>query len=186
MFASAATALFSVGSTMPGWGVGLSTASAWVSDYRALQRRCSLWRATTQAFPEVVLAPPSRMKVARDLRFHWSYVGRQVIQIFDCEMRLRPHYSPEVSRMALAIAASQKITGDKAAAAAEAAQIASPLQTGSVGCHAPARHDADFDDVANGDLGREGARLTDVAKAFSESAFVSHPLARLQPAPSNA
>ncbi|WP_328884617.1 DUF6545 domain-containing protein [Streptomyces sp. NBC_00299] len=171
---------------MPGWVAGLSTASAWVSDDRTFQRRHPLWRAMTKALPAVVLEPPSRRKVARDLRFYMFYMGRQVIEIFDCEMRLRPHYSPEASRMALAIAASQKITGDKAAAAAVAAQVGAAPQAGSAGDHAPARHDTDFDDVAKGDLEREGARMPGVAGAFSESVLVSHTLTRLQLAPANA
>ncbi|MFJ9580800.1 MAB_1171c family putative transporter [Streptomyces sp. NPDC101191] len=185
MFASLAAALFAAGFTMPAWGVGLGKTTAWVSNYRTFQRRYPLWQAITEAFPEVVLdAPPaSRRELARDLEF---FLGRQVIELLDGEMRLRPHYTEEVSRIAREIAAAHNITGSKADAAEEAAQIAAALQAQSAGHEPQAGRGTDFDDSANGDLGQEGARLTQVAEAFRNSVVVPAVLERLRPATADA
>ncbi|MGW1917065.1 MAB_1171c family putative transporter [Streptomyces sp. NPDC002076] len=179
MFASVSAALFAVGFTMPAWGVGLGRAMAWMSDYRTFHRRYPLWQAITHAFPEVVLvAPPaSRRELARDLRF---FLGRQVIEILDGEMRLRPHHDPEISRMTREIAAAQSVTGDEADAVVEAARLAAALQARSTGREASGGHGTDFDDAANGDLNKEGARLTRVADAFSTSTVIPAVLERLQ------
>lgn len=185
MFASVAAALFAVGFTMPAWGVGLSRAMAWISDYRTFHRRYPLWQAITRTFPEVVLvAPPaSRRELARDLRF---FLGRQVIEILDGEMRLRSHHDAEISRMTREIAATQTITGDEADAVVEAAQIAAALQARATGHGVPEGHGTGFDDAANGDLDKEGARLTQVADAFSTSTVVPAVLKRLQSATTDA
>ncbi|MFF7355381.1 MAB_1171c family putative transporter [Streptomyces filipinensis] len=185
MFASVSAALFAIGFTMPAWGVGLGRAMAWMYDYRTFHRRYPLWQAITRAFPEVVLvAPPaSRRELARDLRF---FLGRQVIEILDGEMRLRPHHDPEISRMTREVAAHQKITGDEADAVVEAAQIAAALQARSTGHEASGGHGTDFDDAANGDLNKEGARLTRVADAFSTSPVIPAVLERLQSAKTDA
>ncbi|MFF4549344.1 MAB_1171c family putative transporter [Streptomyces sp. NPDC001435] len=179
MFASVAAALFAVGFTMPAWGVGLGRVTAWISDYRTFHRRYPLWQAITHAFPEVVLvAPPaSRRELARDLPF---FLSRQVIEILDGEMRLRPYHDAEISRMAREIVAAQNITGDEADAVTEAAQIAAALQARSAGHDASEGHGPDFDDVANGDLNKEGARLAQVAEAFSTSNVIPAILKRLQ------
>ncbi|MGW2652020.1 MAB_1171c family putative transporter, partial [Streptomyces sp. NPDC001393] len=184
-FASVSAALFAVGFTMPAWGVGLGRAMAWMSDYRTFHRHYPLWQAITRAFPEVVLvAPPaSRRELAPDLRF---FLGRQVIEILDGDMRLRPHHDPEISRMTREVAANQNITGDEADAVAEAAQIAAALQARSTGHEASGGHGTDIDDAANGDLNKEGARLTRVADAFSTSTVIPAVLERLRSAKTDA
>ncbi|MGW2641615.1 MAB_1171c family putative transporter [Streptomyces sp. NPDC001348] len=185
MFASVSAALFAVGFTMPAWGVGLSRATAWISDYRTFRRRYPLWQAITQAFPEVVLVTPpaSRRELVGDLRF---FLGRQVIEILDGEMRLRSHLDTDLSRMTREIVAKQNITGDEAVAVAEAAQIAAALQARSSGHDASEGHGTDLDDAADGDLDKEGARLTQVAVAFSTSTVIPAVLKRLQSATTDA
>ncbi|MFE1444418.1 MAB_1171c family putative transporter [Streptomyces sp. NPDC058739] len=166
MSASVAAALFSVGFTMPAWGAGLSEARAWVSDYRAFQRRYPLWLAITRVFPEVVLvAPPaSRSELARDLRF---FLGRQLIEILDGEMRLRPHYDPVVGDTVREVAAARNIADAQAGALEEAAQVAVALRARSAGQDVPTGRPTVPDDPANGDLNKEGARLSMVAEAFT-------------------
>ncbi|MFI0806360.1 MAB_1171c family putative transporter [Streptomyces echinatus] len=185
MFASVSAALFAVGFTMPAWGVGLDRATARISDYRTFHRRYPLWLAITRAFPEVVLvAPPaSRRELVGDLRF---FLGRQVIEILDGEMRLRSHLDTDISRMTREIAAKQNITGDEAVAVAEAAQIAAALQARSTGHDVSDGHGTDLDDAANGDLDKESARLTQVAVAFSTSTVIPAVLKRLQSATTDA
>ncbi|MEU8587512.1 MAB_1171c family putative transporter [Streptomyces sp. NPDC048664] len=185
MFASVAAALFAVGFTMPAWGVGLGRALSWMSDYRTFHRRYPLWQAITRAFPEVVLLPPptSRRELARDLRF---FLGRQVIEMLDGEMRLRPHHDADISRMTRDLAATHHLTGDEADAVTEAAHIAAALQARSTGHGVPEGHGTDFDDAAGGDLNEEGARLTRVADAFRTSPVIPAVLERLQSAKADA
>ncbi|MER6733802.1 DUF6545 domain-containing protein [Streptomyces puniciscabiei] len=72
----------------------------------------------------------SRRELARDRRF---FLGRQVIEILDGEMKLRPHHDPEISHMTREVAAHQNITGNEADAVVEAAQIGATLQARSAG-----------------------------------------------------
>ncbi|MFD8373565.1 MAB_1171c family putative transporter [Streptomyces sp. NPDC059688] len=177
MFASAAAALFAIGFTMPVWGVGMSTTASWISGYLAFQRRYPLWQAITRAFPEIVLVPPpsSRLELARELSF---YQNRQVIEILDGEMRLRPHYDTAISELTRKEFAGRRITGIQAEALVEAVQLAAALQAHVVGRELPLRSETDVRESTDGDLAKEATRLVRVAEALL-SPVVPAVLARL-------
>ncbi|TLS46115.1 hypothetical protein FE633_11260 [Streptomyces montanus] len=181
MFASLSAVLFAVGFTMPAWGVGLDRTTEWISQYRTFHRRYPLWEAITNAFPELVLYPPpaSRKQLARDLRLlHY----RQFIEIRDGEMQLRPHYDPEVTRIARDLAAARGITGDMREAVTEAAQIAAVLHARATGQEVPPSQNTLLHDPAEGDLRKEGIWLTQVADAFRTSPVIPAVLERLEAA----
>jgi hypothetical protein len=179
MFASAAAALFAIGFTMPVWGVRLSATTSWMADYRAFWRCYPLWQAITQTFPEVVLVPTpaSRLELARELAF---YQGRQVIEILDGEMRLRPHFRAATRDLARTLCAEHHITGARADALEDAVQIAAALRAHSAGQEAPRQTEYE-PESADGDLGKEAVRLAHVADAFRASPLVPAALARLTP-----
>ncbi|MGW1895100.1 MAB_1171c family putative transporter [Streptomyces sp. NPDC002004] len=185
MFASVSAALFAIGFTMPAWGVAVSRARTWVSDYRTFRRRHPLWQAITDAFPDVVLvAPPaSRRELARELHF---FLGRQVIEILDGEMRLRPHFDTEVRRAARELAEARGATSTEADSVAEAAQITAALHMRASGQGTQLGQENDFMDTADGDLHEEGARITRVADAFRTSPVIPAVVARLQPSRADA
>ena len=96
MSASVSAALFAVGFTMPAWGAGVSKVRDFAVAFRAYRRLYPLWYAIAQQFPDVVLFPPvprtARWRVA-DLRL---LAGRQVIEVREGRLALRPHDDPEV------------------------------------------------------------------------------------------
>lgn len=179
MFASVAAALFAIGFTMPVWGVRLSAAMSWMADYRAFWRRYPLWQAITQTFPEVVLVPPpaSRLELARELAF---FQGRQVIEILDGEMRLRPHFTAATRDLTRGLCAEHHITGARADALEDAVQIAAALRAHTAGQKAPQQTEYEAES-ADGDLSKEAVRMVQVADAFSASLLVPAALARLTP-----
>ncbi|MFD6465381.1 MAB_1171c family putative transporter [Streptomyces goshikiensis] len=96
MSASVAAAAFSIGFTMPAWGVGVTRARGFVGDFRAYRQLYPLWRDMAQAFPEIVLLPATSRQTRWSIRTLPRLVGRQVIEVRDGRLALRPHYDTEV------------------------------------------------------------------------------------------
>ncbi|WP_327064491.1 MAB_1171c family putative transporter [Kitasatospora sp. NBC_01302] len=94
--ASVSAALFSLGFTMPAWGAGVSQLRDLTAVYRSYQRLYPLWRDLAVAFPELVLmfAPTERTN-RWSLRTAHRIFGRQVIELCDGSIALRPHHGPE-------------------------------------------------------------------------------------------
>ncbi|MFJ5952581.1 MAB_1171c family putative transporter [Streptomyces noursei] len=100
MSASVAAALFSVGFTMPAWGVGLDRSREFVAGFRAYRRLYPLWQAIASTFPEVVLFPPTPRQTRWTARNVHLLLRRQVIEIRDGRLALRPQDDPEVEHTA--------------------------------------------------------------------------------------
>ncbi|WP_432093344.1 MAB_1171c family putative transporter [Streptomyces sp. bgisy100] len=168
MSASVSAWLFAAGFTMPAWGVGLDRARERVSQYRAYRRLQPLWSALTRAFPEVILFPdlypenPRRALRDDDLAF---LVSRQVIEIRDAQLALRPYVDPEVSRTARSFGAARGLSADHTEAIAEAAQIKSALRAMEHGRSGQYAVTVPHDPAA-GDMGGERDWLIRVAEAF--------------------
>ncbi|MER6316466.1 MAB_1171c family putative transporter [Streptomyces sp. NPDC001581] len=96
MSASVAAAAFSVGFTMPAWGVGVSRTRRFYTDYRAYKQLYPLWRDLTCAFPEIVLLPSRPRQTRWSLRALPQLLGRQVIEVRDGRLALRPQTDAEV------------------------------------------------------------------------------------------
>ncbi|HEX6358264.1 MAB_1171c family putative transporter [Actinophytocola sp.] len=124
-----------IGLTVPGWGPRLTAVARWARGYRAHHRLHPLWSALTERFPHV------RMPLGRswlggawderwaphprdlDLRLHL-----RVIQIWDARRALLDYCDPADYEAELRRARADGLTGDAAAAAAEAAMLASALR----------------------------------------------------------
>ncbi|MGP3949921.1 MAB_1171c family putative transporter [Streptomyces sp. 7N604] len=172
MSASVSAFLFAVGFTMPAWGVGWDRARTWVMDYRSYQRLHPLWSVIAREFPDLVLYPPaSRLArwAARDVTF---LLGRQIIEIRDGQLALRPYYHPDVADTARQLGEARNLTGDRLKAVVEAAQIAAALKARASGTGTPGRETVTPHDPAEGDLREEGAWLALVADAFHRSPIV--------------
>ena len=180
MCASVAAWMFAVGFTMPAWGVGWENARERVRDYRAYRKLHPLWAALTSTFPEVVLLPdlypshPWRALRHEDLSF---LVRRQIIEIRDSQLALRPHYDPAVAETArkLGTTKPKRRLGtakgthtDQVEAIVEAAQIKAALRAKAAGKEQ--HHSADVPhDPAAGDMDIERDWLIRVAAAFQRS-----------------
>lgn len=165
MAASVSAALFAIGFTMPVWGVRISAAAAWIHRYRAFRRRQPLWGAITRAFPEIVLVPPpaSRVELVRELDF---FLGRQVIEILDGEMRLRAQYDGGIGELARDVCTAHRLTGVRAEALEDALQIAAALRAHAAGRDTHPGQRTQVHDTTDGNLDQEAARLVRVAEAF--------------------
>ncbi|MCX4751555.1 hypothetical protein OG455_39670 [Kitasatospora sp. NBC_01287] len=100
MSASVSAALFAVGFTMPAWGAGVSRGREFAATYRAYRRLYPLWHAIAEQFPEIVLFPPTPRTARRGAGELRRLVGRQVIEIRDGRLALRPHDDPELGHTA--------------------------------------------------------------------------------------
>ncbi|MFE3325906.1 MAB_1171c family putative transporter [Streptomyces sp. NPDC059176] len=180
MSASVSAWAFSLGFTMPAWGVGLDRARERARNYLAYRRLEPLWSALTRAFPEVVLLPdlypenPRRALGHDDLAF---LVNRQVIEIRDGQLALQPYVDPAVAHAARDACTARKVPPGQAQAVIEAARIKTALQAladGEDRSHAAAvPHDP-----AAGDLAGERDWLIRVADAFRRDDVVRHVVAQ--------
>lgn len=174
MCASVSAWLFSLGFTMPAWGVGFDRARERARNYIAYRRLHPLWVALTRAFPEVVLFPdlhpdnPRRALRDDDLAF---LVNRQVIEIRDGQLALQPYFDRAVAQSARDITAARKVPADQVEAIIEAAQIKAALQALKDG--GDPTHAADVPhDPAAGDMTGERDWLIRVADAFRRNDVV--------------
>ncbi|MFE1873852.1 DUF6545 domain-containing protein [Streptomyces sp. NPDC059496] len=94
--ANVAAAAFSVGFTGPARDVGVSRVREFVADYRAYRQLHPLWRDMIQAFPERVFLPTSSRQARWSMRTLPRLVGRQVIEVRDGRLPLRPYDDAEV------------------------------------------------------------------------------------------
>ncbi|MFE5864315.1 MAB_1171c family putative transporter [Streptomyces virginiae] len=100
MSASVAAAAFSIGFTMPAWGVGVSRGREFALDYRAYRQLYPLWRDMAYAFPEIVLLAPAPRQTRWSIRTLPRLLRRQVIEVRDGRLALRPHDDAEVEHTA--------------------------------------------------------------------------------------
>ncbi|MEZ0070286.1 hypothetical protein ABIA32_006338 [Streptacidiphilus sp. MAP12-20] len=96
MSASVCAALFSVGFTMPAWGAGVARVRELSSVYRRYQRIYPLWKDVTDHLPGIVLFPVTPRTTHWSLSNLWRLVGRQVIEVRDGKLAVRPKGDPEV------------------------------------------------------------------------------------------
>ncbi|MGP4002777.1 MAB_1171c family putative transporter [Streptomyces sp. 8N706] len=179
MSASVSAVLFAVGFTMPAWGAGLDNARDWVTQYRSYRRLHPLWAAVGRVFPEIVLYPDSSRRAFRDLKF---LVGRQIIEIRDGQLALRPYYDPSVARTARELGEAKGITGDELEAVVEAARLAAALHARTSGAGTTAHAAEAPHDPAAGDIREEALWLIRVADAYRRCPVVKATLDRVQAA----
>jgi hypothetical protein len=90
--ASGGEILYLIGWTMPSWGPRLSSAWAWIADYRAHRQLYGLWAALYRLTPQIALDPPrSRISDILNIRDLGFRLHRRVIEIQDGYLALRPY-----------------------------------------------------------------------------------------------
>ncbi|MEU1943957.1 MAB_1171c family putative transporter [Streptomyces sp. NPDC059474] len=160
-----------VGLTMPSWG---PTASEWhrrVRNFINYQRLYALWRALTEAYPHLVLEPQNSAPLVRIMPRNISYrLYREVIEIQDGLLALRPYMDAEITARARQSARQAGLSGEALRAAVQAtvvrqalrAKYADPGPRSGEGPPAVEPYGS-----RSGDYGAEVAWLLGVARAFS-------------------
>jgi Family of unknown function (DUF6545) len=132
---------------------------------RALRQLRPLHSALQEAVPEVTGMAACRFWPAASFRLH-----RQVIQIRDTALALRPYRDPQVVMAATQAARAAGLAGGDLAAAVEASVLSAAMRARAAGhpMRNAAGH-ADLSPVARADLRSEAACLVKVARAFAQS-----------------
>lgn len=167
--------LLAVGIILPAVGGWLGQAVQWVRDHRSYRLLHPLWLALHYASPELTLLPP------RDSRGWHRDVGfllyRQVIEIRDGQLALRPYADGRAAKAARVLARRAGLAAEDVNAAGEAAAIAAGIAAKSSGRPPDPAAPAPAPAPGGADLAAEVAFLTRVALAFTTSPIVTQVLA---------
>lgn len=173
--------LLLAGITVPAWGGLLGSAVRWVCAQRGCRLLFPLWSALCQADPGLSLLPPVPARRWRWRRDPGFALYRQVVEIRDAQLALRPYVRPEAGELAAAIARDRGYPPRQARAASEAAAIASALRGRALGQRfAPASTGA-VSHAGGSDLTAEIAWLASVSQTFARSPVIRETLAALPP-----
>ncbi|WP_236258285.1 MAB_1171c family putative transporter [Streptomyces hygroscopicus] len=161
-----------VGLTMPSWGQATSEWHRKVRNFIHYQRLYALWRALTEAHPHVVLEPQHSATFARIMPGNIGYrLYREVIEIQDGLLALRPYMDPGIAARARQSARQTGLSGEALRAAVQATVLRQALWAKQA---APGmRRTGDGPPAVqpyasrSGDYGAEVAWLLSVARAFS-------------------
>jgi hypothetical protein len=151
-----------VGTTLPVLGPRIDR-------FRSYRRLHPLWRALYRAVPQIALDPPTGRWHLHNLN-HRLY--RQVIEIRDGRLALRPYLDQQVAARAQQLARQAGLDGDQLKATVEAATLAAAIQAKTAG-RPGALQQVEADIGGGEDLASELAWLTQVAKAFTDSPVVT-------------
>ncbi|TCO49757.1 MAB_1171c family putative transporter [Actinocrispum wychmicini] len=146
-----------------------------VADNRALRRLRPLWHAVYQASPDIALFPPT---TGGDVRLR---LYRQVIEIRDAQLALRPYVDPRAARIAGTLGRYAGLSDRRVAAVVEAATLAAALAAKATG-RPPSEHPEPpmtTPAALDGAVASEVAWLGQVARAFHTSPIVTRTLATL-------
>lgn len=162
--------LLLLGVILPGWGGRLGVAVRWLADHRTYHVLRPLWLALYDAGPEFALMPPDRSRRwHRDIGF---LLYRQVIEIRDGQLALRPYADPGISGRARDEGRRAGLSPEAARATGEAAGIAAGIAAKAAGL--PPNPDPPTAAGDGGrDLGTELAWLCEVSRAFAGSPIVA-------------
>jgi uncharacterized protein DUF6545 len=164
--------LFLLGVTIPAWGPVLADRVRWLVDYRAYRTLRPLWLALRDVEPRFALLPddPVRQRWPRDVGL---LLYRQVIEIRDGQLALRPYVDARLPADAESRAARAGMSTEDAIVTAEAAAIASGIAAKTSG-GAPAEPGAAIGTFLGGSsLAAEVTWLRRVARAFARSPIVA-------------
>jgi hypothetical protein len=163
-----------LGLTAPGWGPWLSTRHRWIRNIHYFHRLRPLWAALYEAAPEIALHAP-RSRIA-DLMILWDIdyrLYRRLIEIFDGELVLRPHFDPAVAEAAVRRAHQSGSTGDRLRATVEAIQLHAALHAKANDMHRPSNSEISKISNLSYDLADETKRLVLVSDAFVSSVVMA-------------
>jgi hypothetical protein len=171
--------LLLIGVTVPSWGARLADVVRWFGDHRSYRLLHPLWLALHEASPELFLVPPepgSGRRWHRDVGF---LLYRQVIEIRDGQLALRPYVDPGVTEVAAELGRRAGLSREGVQAASEAAAVAAGIAAKTRG-RRPRPGPAPRGGVPGGaDVTAEIAWLTRVSRAFATSPIVPAALAAI-------
>ncbi|MFL6120062.1 MAB_1171c family putative transporter [Actinophytocola sp.] len=165
-------ALLLAGVGLPSWGPALGDRVRWFVDYRSYRRLRPLWLALRDVEPGFALLPPDRAarRWPRDVGL---LLYRQVIEIRDAQLALRPYVGADVPANAEDLATRAGLSTEDVQATAEAAAIAAGIAAKTRGS-VPAEPGGVVGTAPGGvSLTEEVAWLRRVAHAFTTSPIVA-------------
>jgi hypothetical protein len=160
--------LLLVGVTMPGWGPALVDRCRWLVDYHSYRRLRPLWLALRDVEPEFTLPVERRLPSDVGLLLY-----RQVIEIRDAQLALRPYVDPRVVAHAEDLTGQAGMPVDDARATVEAAAIASAIAVRTSGREVAGPGFVVSSAPGGTSLVDEVAWLRKVARAFRGSPIVT-------------
>ncbi|CAM4478618.1 MAB_1171c family putative transporter [Nocardia ninae] len=168
VLSSSCTALICIGAVIP---VVVRFARDWLRRARIGRYHrdlAPLWRQMHAALPEIKLAPVD----GGDDDFS---VYRQVIEIRDASLALRPHCHPDVRRWALEAAELRGLTGDQVEIVVEASVLAGALEAHAAGVRYPLDSSTTAaPPIGSGGFDAERDWLARVSRAFARDPMVRH------------
>ncbi|MGI5229981.1 MAB_1171c family putative transporter [Actinoallomurus sp. CA-142502] len=172
-------ALLLAGVTIPAWGDRLGTLVRWAGDCRSYRRLHPLWLALHETNPDLSLMPHHRT----GRRFWRRDVGfllyRQVIEIRDGQLALRPYVHPAAVEVARALGRRAGLSEEEVRAAVEAATIAAGIAAKAGGRGTTGTPSPPPAPPLGPDLDAEITWLTKVSRAFAGSPVVPATVASL-------
>lgn len=162
-----------IGLTMPSWGPTVTDWCYRARNFRTFQKLHPLWRALRVAHPHIALEPRHAGPLARFMPGHINYrLYRQVVEIQDGLLALRPRMDPAVIEEARRSAVQAGMSGQALHATVQATVLNHALGAENADRGAAEGPVAvEPFPAGGGDYTTEVARLLEVAKAY----------ARLQP-----
>ncbi|PBC83668.1 hypothetical protein SAMN05428945_1710 [Streptomyces sp. 2224.1] len=164
-------AFLAVGLTMPSWGPAASEWHRKVRNYIHYQRLHALWRAVTEAHPHVVLEPQHPSPLFRAMPGNIDYrLYREVIEIQDGLLALRPYMDSEITARARHSARQEGLSGAALQAVVQATAVRQALRARHAGPGLSTGEGLPAVEPyvrGSGDYGAEVAWLLSVARAFS-------------------
>jgi hypothetical protein len=165
-------ALMLAGCTIPSLAPRVARGWRWISDSQARRHLHPLWLALYQATPDIALFPPpvGRRADHGDARMH---LYRQVIEIHDGRLALRPYLDPRAAEIAATLAQQAWLTNAQIAAISEAAMLVAAIAAKAAGHPSTATEPCPASPVGGTDLAAEVAWLRQVSRAFRSSPIVT-------------
>jgi hypothetical protein len=162
--------LLLAGCAIPAAAPLLAGAYRRLADRRARRRLTPLWQALCHANPEIVLFPAdTRTELGMQLY-------RQVIEIRDGQLALRPYVDPRSLEIATTLCDRAGLTGEATQAIVEATAIATAIAAKSAGRPPRPRPQASAPTSTGADLAAEIRWLQQVSRAFQHSPIVARTL----------
>lgn len=171
--------LLLAGVTIPALGARFGALVRWIGDCRSYRLLHPLWLALHETNPDFSLLPPNRTGRRvwrRDVGF---LLYRQVIEIRDGQLALRPYVHPGAVEVARTLGRRAGLPEEQVRAAAEAAAIAAGIAAKAQG-RGPSGEPSPPPAPPHGpDLDAEIDWLTKVSRAFTSSPVVPAAVASL-------
>jgi hypothetical protein len=170
-------ALLLAGLMVPPLGDRVGALVRWARDCRSYRRLRPLWLALHETNPDLSLLPQdSSHRWRRDVGL---LLYRQVIEIRDGQLALRPYVDPEATQVARALGRREGLAEDDVRAAVEAATIAAGIAAKAQGRDVAGAPAAPPAPPLGPDLDAEITWLTKVARAYVGSPVIPATLAAL-------